>query len=274
MGEGGGANGTFSTRAAARILAVPPQRIRYWVKRRFISPSATRGRRYRFVFKDLLVMRLAKELLPSRRHLEPVQRAVERVRAMVGPARPVSSLKLENLDGRIVVRDGPVCFEAETGQLILDFERRALRGKVDERFGPARARERFDEARRLAEEDPLRALSIYSKLATHEPASFETHMHLAALLEEQGELGDALRHLLGAAASAPANAEVYLKLGLLYRKLGAAEHAIRSLLQALECDPALVAAHRNLADLYEQAGRQNEALRHLSAVHRLLKGGE
>jgi tetratricopeptide (TPR) repeat protein len=274
MGEGGGASGSFSTRAAARILAVPPERIRYWVRRRFISPSATRGRRYRFAFKDLLVMRLAKELLPSRRHLEPVQRAVERVRAMVGASRPVSSLKLENLDGRIVVRDGPTCFEAETGQIIFDFEQRFARGKVDDRFGIARARERFDEARRLAEEDPLRALSLYSNLATHEPVGFETHMHLAALLEEQGDLAGALRHLLGAASAAPANAEVYMKLGLMYRKLGAADHAIRSLLQAVECDPALITAHRNLADLYEQAGRQNDALRHLSAIHRLLKGGE
>lgn len=274
MGESGGASGTFSTRAAARILAVPPERIRYWVRRRFISPSTKRGRRYRFVFKDLLVMRIAKELLPTRRHLEPVQRAVERVRAIVGPARPVSSLKLENLDGRIVVRDGYVCFEADSGQLIFDFEGRVARGKVDDRFGAARARARFDEARRLAEEDPLRALSIYSNLVTHEPASFETHMHLAVLLDEQGDLAGAMRHLLGAAASSPASAEVHLRLGLLYRKLGAIDNAIRSLAQAVECDPALIEAHRNLADLYEQAGRQNDALRHLSAIHRLLKGGE
>ncbi|MGA2412232.1 MAG: MerR family transcriptional regulator, partial [Candidatus Binataceae bacterium] len=51
---------TFSTRAAARILAVPAYRIRYWVRQQLVSPVALRGRRYRFAFNDLLMMRLAK----------------------------------------------------------------------------------------------------------------------------------------------------------------------------------------------------------------------
>ena len=63
MGEAAG-NQTFSTRAAARILAVPPERIRYWVKRQFINPTTLRGRNFRFAFNDLILMRLAKELLP------------------------------------------------------------------------------------------------------------------------------------------------------------------------------------------------------------------
>lgn len=272
MVEGGGANGTFSTRAAARILAVPPERIRYWVRRRFINPSVIRGRNFRFAFNDLLVMRLAKELLPSRRHLEPARRCFERVRNLVGLARPVSSLKLENLDGRIVVRDGAARFEAESGQMVFDFEQRTRPGKVEERFGAARARERFEEARRLAEEDPLRALTIYSDLVTREPANFEAHMRLAALLEHEGDLKGALRHYLGAASVVPANAEVHFKLGLLYRKQNENENALRSLNRALECDPTMVEAHRSLAEIYEQMGRKREAIKHLGAIHRLIKG--
>ncbi len=272
MGEGGGTQGTFSTRAAARILAVPPERIRHWVKRRLVSPSATRGRRLRFAFKDLLVMRLAKELLAAGRHLEPARRTFERVRSLVGLARPVSSLKLENRDGRIVVRDGRACFEAESGQLLLDFERRTCPGKVEQRFGAARARARFEEARRLAEEDPLKALTIYSGRADLEPANFDAHLRLAALFEREGDLSAALRHLLGAAAVIPANAEVHLKLGLLYRRRGETEDAIRSLGRSLECDPVLVEAHRNLAEIYEELGRKRDAVRHFGAIHRLLKG--
>src|SRR5271154_6570860 len=97
---------TFSTRAAARILAVSPDRIRYWVKRRLLKPALLKGRRYRFAFNDLLVMRMAKDLLPTRSHLEPFQRCFERVRSFFDPGRPLTSLKLENDDGRIVVRDG------------------------------------------------------------------------------------------------------------------------------------------------------------------------
>jgi len=260
---------TFSTRAAARILAVSPDRIRYWVKRRLVKPAWVRGRRYRFAFNDLIMMRMAKELLPQRRHLGPFQRCFDKVRGIFGPSRPVTSLRLENDDGRIIVRDGEVAFEAESGQLLLRFEAAQPAGQLDDRFGPARVRARFEEAKRLAETDPLRSLMLYSDLLGREPRNFELHMRMAALLEREGDLGAALRHLLGAAVAAPANAEVHLRLGLLYRRREEQEQALQSLLRAVECDPLSLEAHRNLAELYERLGRKRDALRHLSTVHRL-----
>src|SRR5712691_1171593 len=246
---------TFSTRAAARILAVSPDRIRYWVKQRLVMPSAMRGRRYRFAFNDLLVMRMAKELLPRRRHLEPIRRCFVRVRGFFDPKRPVTSLKLENGDGCIIVRDGEMMFEAESGQLLLCFDGPPPAGQIEERFGPARVRERFAEAKRLAESDPLRALMLYSDLLGHEPRNFEVHMRMAALLEREGDVAGATRHLVGAAVLAPANAEVHLRLGLVYRKREEFENSLQSFLRVVECDPLSVEAHRNLADLYERVGR-------------------
>ena len=106
---------TFSTRAAARILAISPDRIRYWVKRSLVRPLMRTGQ-MRFGFDDLLVMRLAKELLPTRHHLDPMRRCLERVRRMFGPSRSVTSLRLANYEGQIVVRDGPVMVEALSGR--------------------------------------------------------------------------------------------------------------------------------------------------------------
>jgi tetratricopeptide (TPR) repeat protein len=260
---------TFSTRAAARILAVSPDRIRYWVKRRLVKPAWQRGRRYRFGFNDLIMMRMAKELLPNRGHLEPFRRCFSRVRGFFEPGRPATSLRLQNDDGRILVRDGEVVFEAESGQLMLRFEAAPPAGKVEDRFGPARVRERFDEAKRLAESDPLRALMLYSDLLGREPRNYELHIRMAALLEREGDLTGALRHLLGAAVVVPANGDVHLKLGLLYRRREEFDNAIQSLLRAVECDPLALEAHRNLAELYDRVGRKRDALRHLSTVHRL-----
>ncbi|HXW84798.1 MAG TPA: MerR family transcriptional regulator [Candidatus Binataceae bacterium] len=265
---------TFSTRSAARILAVSPERIRYWVKRRLIQPAIQLGRSYRFGFNDLLVMRVAKELLPSRHRLQPVQRSLARARELVEPGRPVSSLKLHNDDGRIVLSDNGILIEAETGQLLLDFrlDHERPEGKVEESFGPARVRERFEEARRLAEEDPLKALTIYSDLVGREPGNFEAHIRLATLLERDGDLTGALRHLLGAAAIVPASGDVHLRLGRLYRRRGDDRQALRSFLLAIDCDPTSVEAHRNAAELFDAIGRRRDAQRHLSAIHRLIKG--
>lgn len=267
-----GRGATFSTRTAARILAVSPERIRYWVRRQLVNPTATQGRNYRFAFNDLLVMRLTKELLTARRHLDPMLRCLARVRELVDPARSVTSLKLVNDEGRIVVSEGGIMIEAETGQLLLDFRVERPVGKIEEGFGPARVRERFEEARRIAEQDPLKALTIYSELVGREPGNFEAHMRLATLLEREGDLQGALRHLLGAAAIMPASAEVHVRLGVLYRKKEETQHALRSFLRAIDCDPTNVEAHRNVAELFESQGRKRDAQKHLSAIHRLIKG--
>jgi tetratricopeptide (TPR) repeat protein len=260
---------TYSTRAAARILAVSPDRIRYWVRRRLIQPAALRGRRYRFVFHDLLLMRMAKELLLGRRHLRPLQRCVEKVRAYIEPSQALTSLKLETQGALILVRQGSVVFEADSGQLCMQFGSPRAAAKIDDRFGAARVRERFEEARRIAENDPFRALTLYRDLLGREPRNFDLRMRMAMLLEAEGDLPGALRHLLGAAVLVPANGEVHLRLGSLYRKRNENENALRSFLCAVECDPVSVEAHRNLAELYEKLGRKREAMRHLSTLHRL-----
>jgi tetratricopeptide (TPR) repeat protein len=271
-GEGGGAlprAQTFSTRAAARILAVSPDRIRYWVKRQLVKPAVKRGKRYRFAFNDLLLMRMAKELLPNRRHLDPFRRCFDGVRRYFDAHRPVTSLNLQNDDGRILVRDREFVFEADSGQLLLPFVFERPAGKVEDGFGPARVRERFDEAKRLAESDPIRALMLYSDLVGREPRNFDLHLRMALLLEREGDLVGAIRHAQAAALLVPANAEVHLRLGLLYRNRNEPELALQSFVRATECDPLAVEAHRNLAELYDRLGRKRDALRHLSTLHRL-----
>jgi len=130
--------------------------------------------------------------------------------------------------------------------MLLRFGPQRETGKVEDRFGPARVRARFEEARRMAETDPLRALTLYSDLLGREPSNFEAHMRMATLLEHEGNLAGALRHLLGAAVIVPANAEVNLRLGALYRRREETENALQSYLRASECDPLSIEAHRNL----------------------------
>ena len=273
MAEGGGKAQTFSTRAAARILAVSPDRIRYWVRRRLINPTATDGRQYRFAFNDLLVMRLAKELLPSRRHLEPIQRCFERMRALLGPERRVTSLKLSDQDGTIVVRERGFSFEAESGQILLDFDALPrLGGTVSDGLAAKRAREMAGDTERVAGDDCGLAHEMFGEPLQCGPRDLRAHLETAAMMEAQGELTGALKHLLGAATIDPDNAEVYIRLGRLHRRRGETDNAIKGFLHALECDSASLDAHRNLAELFEKMGRKREALRHLSAVHRLSGG--
>jgi len=259
---------TFSTRAAARILAVSPDRIRYWIRKKLIRPSEQEGKRYRFGFNDLLQLRRTKELLQGRRDLAGLQRSFDDAARRIG--RPLTTLQLSNSGGRLLVRDRGSLYEAESGQMLLSFEvEPAPAGKLEERFGPARVSARFEEAKRLAESEPERALSLCRDLIEQEPRNMALHLQMAALLERENDLPAAVRVFVAAAMLAPGNAEVHLRLGLLYRKRGEFELALQSFVRAVECEPQAVEAHRNLAELYERAGRKRDALRHLSQLHRL-----
>jgi tetratricopeptide (TPR) repeat protein len=259
----------FSTRMAARILAISPERIRYWVKRKLVKPAAVRGRHYQFTFEDLLMMRLAKELLPNRRRLEAVARCFQRVGRMLD-ARPVTAVKLFEEDGHILVRDGAVTFEAETGQMRFDFHGGPASQMIKQAEAPVRLRRLVDAASGLEEANPPRAAQLYREYLQYRPSDVAVHRRLSAMFERIGDAGSALRHLDAAVVLEPNNAEFHFDLGVLCRKIQNLERAAASFSRALECEPDLLEAHLHLAQIYEQQGSKREAMRHLSAAHRLI----
>ena len=261
----------FSTRMAARILAISPERIRYWVKRKLVKPAAVRGRHYQFTFEDLLMMRLAKELLPTKRRLDAVQQCFERVGRMLDAQRPVTAVKLYEEDGRILVRDGPVTFEADTGQMMLDYGLAPAPGEtIKQADSPFRLRRLADSARELEDANSTRAVQLYREYLEHRPRDSAIHRRLSALLERSGDSIGALRHLDAAAVLEPDNPEMQFDLGVLHRKLHNIDSAAAAFTRALESEPDLIEAHLHLAQIYEQQGRKRDAMRHLSAAHRLI----
>ena len=114
-----------------------PDRIRYWVKRRLVEPSACAAGS-RFAFNDLLMMRMAKELLPSRHHVGLFQRCFDCVRDFSTPATRHLAQVAQRHHGRIVPSDGDALIKFETGQMLLRFGPQREVGKVEDRFGPAR----------------------------------------------------------------------------------------------------------------------------------------
>ena len=261
---------SFSTRMAARILAISPERIRYWVRRKLVKPAATRGRHYQFTFKDLLMMRLTKELLSSRRRLLPVQRCFERLGALLDDERPVTAVKLYQEDGRIMVRDGVATFEADSGQMVLDFGVQPSNAPPAQPASLLRLRRLLHAAQELEENNPIRALKLYHEYLEQRPGDGAIHRRLSRLFETNGDLESAVRHLDAAAVLEPDSAELHFDLGVLYRKQKHLERASASFSRALKCDPELIEAHLHLAQICEELGRKRDALRHLSAAHRLM----
>jgi tetratricopeptide (TPR) repeat protein len=214
-------------------------------------------------------MRLAKELLPMRRHLRRLRQCFESVHRYLGSSGPMTSVKLSNEDGRIVLYRGGAWIEPESGQLLFRFDHGEAAGEVEERFRQARVQGRLWEARAAAESDPGLALTIYRELAQLDPRSFEVRIELARALRGRGDLDAALSHARAAVELRPAELRAHLEAARILQERGELEEAWASLQSALQCDARSAETHRALAEIYERLGRKNEALKHLSAAHRL-----
>lgn len=252
----------FSTRVAARILALSPSRIRYWVRRRLVSPVRGQGRRLRFSFAQLALMRRAKELLARRRRLEPLLPCLAQNSETGRSAAPARWLV--SRDGRLLVRRADAWLEPESGQLVFAFDL-GLVPRAEPSLQPvlaeARLQKRFEEARRAAANDEGRSRNP-GPLDGVEAQTYGRWLERADAALRNGDLPAAKRCLVEAAAAAPLMPEAHLRLGRLERALGKPGKAAQSFQRALRCAPLLAEAHRELAAVYEQMGRREDAARH------------
>ena len=121
----------FTVKDVARIFNISESRIRYWAQTGFINPSVVRkGRRY-YTFLDLISIKTAVELLNSGLSLQKVRKNLETLRSLLPKVdKPLSRLRIRSDGDRLVVVSEDVVFDAETGQVLLDFSTGHFRDHV------------------------------------------------------------------------------------------------------------------------------------------------
>ena len=116
--------------------------------------------------------------------------------------------------------------------------------------------------------DPRRTLQ--EALARHNidknPADFEAHYNLAAMLQARGETTDAIRHYERAHELRPDNAIASNSLGTAYVAAGNADGAIQCFKDALRIHPDYFDAHYNLGTVLASKERFEEAVEHFRAA--------
>ncbi len=273
----------FSTREVARLLRVSPARVRALVRAGFVHPARGPGRRFRFSFQDVVVLRAARDLVASRVPAARVARIVERLRAELPGGRSLASLRIA-ADGRqVVVRQDGESWEPESGQLLLDFAvaELAARAVPLARRAAAAARENADE---LSAEDWFElgyeleateieeAIRAYNEALRLDPDHADARVNLGRLLHEHGEVSAAARHYRRALELRPDDPTAAYDLGVALQDLGRLEEAARSYLAAIRLAPDHADAYFNLSAVYERLGRQALAIRHLKTYRQLVTG--
>lgn len=274
----------FDAAQAARIVGVPPPRIRQCVRAGLLAPRRDHRGRLRFDFVDLVLLRTIRGLLSRRVPTRQIGRILESLRRQIG-SRPLNRVSVFVDGDRVVAWDGATRWQPESGQFLFNFDagqvlRRASRvARLPAAAVPAAekpvklpdltAEEWCELAIEIEERSPLEAKAAYHHALDLDPGHTTARINLGRMLHAEGALAGAEAHYREALRREPSSAIAWFNLGVLLEDLKRPDEAVAAYERAIQADPRLADAHYNLALLYERAGRQREAVRHLAIFRRL-----
>lgn len=114
----------------------------------------------------------------------------------------------------------------------------------------------------------------HARLATIQALSMDPgcqggYLNLAAILYDEGRLGEAIKVLTEGIKRNPGDPTFVLYLGNLYKESGCHSLAEEAYLKAISLKPELLQAHESLANMYTEQARYVDALKCLEVVERL-----
>jgi len=280
-GHGAAAQG-FGTRQVARIVGIPPRRVRRCVGAGLLRPDRDRRGRLRFDFRDLVQLRFVGGLLEKGVPLQRIAELLRSLKLQVGD-RPLSCLHVDVDGRRVVARDGSRRWHPEGGQLLFDFHGAGGRGRgatqlvrlpVAQTSGGGQgvsADDWCDLGLEIEEDAPSDAREAYRRAIDLEPEHVAAHLHLGRLLEDEGDAAAAEHHYRIAIAADPDNPHAWFQLGALLERGSLSAEAIYCYERTIQADSQFADGHYHLALLYDRGGCQRDAARHLAIFRRLIR---
>lgn len=257
-----------------RILGIPRDRLRFWIRTGLVRPVRSVHRLAYFDFREVANAKALGELVGAGIGVGQIRRSLEQLQSWLpGLQQPLSRLRgrggqgitLRLPDGRRVEPSGQLLFDF----LFEDDGPRPSTVPLESRL--RRGDESFEEA--LDHEDAGRlreAAEAYERaLGTGTVNEAEANFNLANVRYALGEKTAALEPFLRAVEIDPEFVEAWNNLGNTLAELGRPDEAIRAFRQALDVEPRYPDAHYNLAECLAQLGRAAESEKHLRAYLRL-----
>ena len=269
----------FDATQAARIVGVPPPRIRQCVRAGLLASRRDQRGRLSFDFVDLVLLRTIRGLLERRVPTRQISRVLESLRRQIGK-RPLSRVSVFVDGDRVVAWDGHSRWQPESGQFLFNFDagqvvRRASQvarlpaSSEKSRLPELSAEEWCELAIEIEERSPLEAKAAYHHALDIDPGHPTARINLGRMLHAEGSLAGAEAHYREALRRDAASAIAWYNLGVLLEDQSQQDEAITAYERAVRADGQLADAHYNLALLYERAGRERDAVRHLAIFRKL-----
>jgi tetratricopeptide (TPR) repeat protein len=272
----------FGVREVARLFGLPEHRLRYWSQTGFIVPSLRSEGRSMYSFRDLIAVKVAKALIDDGASLRRIRRSLGTLRAnLPGLEVSLSRLRIRCDHERVLVDEGDHRFDAESGQLVLDFAVASLHEQatqvlalpvVEDDSAPATAHVWFRrgcELEREHDDAPADIAGIAAARHAYEtalgldPTLAAAWTNLGGLLAELGDVEAAREHFEQALRCDPDQSEAQCNLAEIALQNGDTETAISGYRHVLRNAPDWIDAHYGLARALLKVGGKLQALAHL-----------
>lgn len=269
---------TYSLKSVREMLGLSAGTLTRLIDAGFVTPARGPRNEYRFSFQDVVLLRTADQLLANRIPPRKVVKALAQLRRQLPSEVPLTGLRISAVGSDVAVRQGDLQWDAESQQLLLDFEVAPsgsagavtfITRPTPQAMPAAPAEAELAHAEALEHSDPAAAEAAYRQVIRHAPDRIDAYLNLGALLYEAGRLDGALSVYDQGLAKAPGEARLHYNRALALEDLGRANDALAAYEACIALADDFADAHFNAARLYEQLGRNQLALRHFSAYRRL-----
>jgi len=266
---------SFTREAARRLLKVSEKQLKSWEQQKLVQPAVNYGFRELLGLRTLIKLRHSK--VPPRQIRLALQALIKKLR---GVEDPLTELKLYAHGKKIRVELEGHSMDAESGQLLLDFDPAELSRLLE--FRPKENPRAEREQRQTAEHWFQRGLDLeatgapapqaieaYCKAIELDPGSAGALVNLGTIYFNARDFTLAERYYVLATEADPEYALAHFDLGNLCDERGDRGRALEHYQAALRIAPNYADAHYNVALLYQSAQQPMKAVRHWMAYLKL-----
>ncbi|MEZ5332472.1 MAG: tetratricopeptide repeat protein [Thermoanaerobaculia bacterium] len=272
----------FGTRDVARLLGLRQARVQAWAREGLVHVGRNARGDFRFTFRDVVLLRTAKELLDSGLTTHKVRTALDALREQLPAGRALSGVRVAAAGGEVVAKSNDEAWEPVSGQRLLDFQvaelAEAVRPLARQAVEEARESEEeldaeawFELALELEVAAPAEAIEAYHRTLEIDPEHADAHLNLGRLLHEQGEVSSAETHYRRALALRPDDATAAFNLGVALQDRKRWRAAVVAYRRAVEIDPGYADAFYNLAAVYAKLGDRALGIQNLKTYKELVE---
>lgn len=267
----------FTVKRAQEMIGLSRTAIAGLIEAGFVSPVRGPRNEHRFSFQDLMLLRTAFALQQARIPPRKILRSLAKLKASLPDELPLTGMRITAVGADVAVRDRSGQWQAESGQLLMDFEVSAVAGRVSiihaaaERGKSPSVADWFRHGEELEATDPLAAEAAYRRAIELEPSRPGAYLNLGAMLCEAGRCAEAVALYGAAVACVGSEPLIHFNHAIALEDQKRFDDAVHAYQQALSLDEDFEDAHYNLGILREKMGDGQGALRHFSAYRRLVR---